>query len=124
MIVARIERLEAADIRDTDTTFPAASATCRGGSCALPGKADYCFGRKAGVRLGRPPEDLADPGAVVARSESGPRYTKGLERGPLACLGSKRVAGMRAAVRGRVVNKREHARFNPRSGAARAKNPQ
>jgi hypothetical protein len=74
MIVARIERLEAADIRDTDTTFPAASATCRGGSCALPGKADYCFGRKAGVRLGRPPEDLADPGAVVARSESGPRY--------------------------------------------------
>ena len=50
MIVARIERLEAADIRDTDTTFPAASATCRGGSCALPGKADYCFGRKAVVR--------------------------------------------------------------------------
>src|SRR5262245_48302984 len=49
MIVARIERLEAADIRDTDTRSRRLARHAKDGSCALPGKADYCFGREAVV---------------------------------------------------------------------------
>jgi hypothetical protein len=55
------------------------------GASALAALRTTALDEKQDSSLGPPPHDLADPGAVVARNESGPRYSrKGRECGPFS----------------------------------------